>query len=472
MPNVYPSSPQREQRRRIVGNSLGKLRFGQGENPAYPLMACILFWLLFYLNVPDNLDGFAAQGGVIEGNFVARNIKVAMILMSVWIIAARWTVMRPLMKESNLGVVAFLVLAPLSAAWSIDASATIMRFISLASLVLVCIAACLSGWGRLRFQQLSIPPLMFILVASLVVGVVLPDRIAEMGTDISQRNAWHGITHGKNEFGMIASVGAIICFNAWLAGGRRKLWALTGAAIAFTCLILSRSNGSLFATIVGVGSMVLVMRVPVVRRRYSTQVVIAIACTILLYELVIQDVLPGVHTLLGPIASLTGKDTTFSARTVIWKVIKEHIQGAPYLGTGYGAYWLGPLPTSPSYVFVSLMYFYPMESHNGYLEIVNDLGFMGLIVLLAFLFGFMRQALKLMKTDRSQGALYLALLFQAMVINMTESDWFSRSDTFAVLLLATICLSRGLLNATPPIRAKPTEDRQVHERRRLAELSG
>jgi len=282
-----------------------------------------------------------------------------------------------------------------------------------------------------------------------VVGIIHPDRIAEIGTDISQKGSWHGITHSKNEFGMTASFAAIICVNRWLAREGRTYWAIVGAAVAFACLLLSRGDTSILATIVGVLSMVLLMRVSGVKQRYSTHVVVAIAAIILFYELVIQNVIPGVSVLMAPITSLTGKDTTFSARTIIWKVIKDHIQGAPYLGTGYGAYWLGPIPTSPSYVFLSLMNFYPTEAHNGYLEILNDLGILGLICLLVFLFSFMRQALQLMRIDRSQAALYLALLFQEMVINMSESDWFSRTNTFAIFALGIACLSRGLLEASP-----------------------
>jgi O-antigen ligase len=91
------------------------------------------------------------------------------------------------------------------------------------------------------------------------------------------------------------------------------------------------------------------------------------------------------------------------------------------------------------------MYFYPTEAHNGYLDVVNDLGLLGLMCVLAFLFWYMRQALQLMRFDRSQAALYLALLFQEMVMNMSESEWFSRGSTFAVLVLASACLSRGVL---------------------------
>ena len=66
----------------------------------------------------------------------------------------------------------FLALAPLSAAWSIDPSATLLRFVSLATIVLVCFAISLGGWQPPRFQQVALPPLMTVLLVSLVVGMI------------------------------------------------------------------------------------------------------------------------------------------------------------------------------------------------------------------------------------------------------------------------------------------------------------
>jgi O-antigen ligase len=409
------------------------------------ILLSILFWLIFYQNLPNNLAGMASSGPVSVANYQDRIIKIGMLVVSFYVIASRWSVTSALAKNINVGAAAFLLLAPLSFLWSIDPAASLLRSITLITIFLVAFAISVAGWHRQRFQQVATPPLMLILLISLAVGMIFPDRITEIGIDISQKGAWHGITHSKNEFGMMSSMATIICANRWLAREGRTYWAVAGTAAAFTCLILSRSNTSLFATILGVLSMVLVMRVPIIRRRFSTHVVVAFAATILLYELVIQNVIPGVNVLLAPVMSLTGKDTTFSARTVIWDVVKQHIEAAPYLGTGYGAYWVGPFPSSPSYVFVPLMYFYPTEAHNGYLDVVNDLGLLGLMCVLAFLFWYMRQALQLMRFDRSQAALYLALLFQEMVMNMSESEWFSRGSTFAVLVLASACLSRGVL---------------------------
>lgn len=410
------------------------------------IFLAMLFWMFFYQNLPDNLMGMAANGEYSSSNVTDRVVKVVMLVFSIYVILSKWSVTRAVGRNFNAGSAALLSLCLLSAVWSFDPNSTLLRFVSLLTVFLVSFAITVSGWHARRFQQVALPPLMLILLASLAMGAVDPKSMMEIGTDLSQLNAWHGITHGKNEFGMMASIAAIICANLWLARERRAFWPIAGTAVSFLCLILSRSNASLFATLLAMMFMVMVMRVPTIRERFSTHVAVGLTLTILLYELAIQDVVPGTHTLISPIMHLTGKDATFSGRTFIWNIVKDHINYAPYLGSGYGAYWLGPVPGSPSYIFMPVMYFYPSEAHNGYLDIVNDLGLVGLGCVLVFIFWYIRQALLLMRSDRSQGALYLGLLLQQMVVNMSESEWISRGSTSDVMILASICLSRSLLD--------------------------
>ena len=52
----------------------------------------------------------------------------------------------------------------------------------------------------------------------------------------------------------------------------------------------------------------------------------------------------------------------------------------------------------------------------SYLDVYNDLGAVGLLVLMGFLVFFVRQALQLFKADRTQGILYLGLFFVLMVM--------------------------------------------------------
>jgi exopolysaccharide production protein ExoQ len=448
-----------------VAYSLARQSSWQRDDGFFILLA-FLFWLIFVQNLPANLSGMAAK---YEGhafgaaNVSDRIIKITMLVASGYIIAIRVSLVRALGRFQNPGLMAFIALAVLSTLWSIDTSATILRLVSLFAEYLVCFAFGLASWHPRRFQQVVIPPIMLILVASLAIGVVAPNLAIEAGDDIALKNSWHGITHAKNEFGMISGFGVILCAHAWITGRRRVLAAI-GAAVALTCLLLSRSNTSFFAATLAVGSMLLLLRGRSTAPRYATRVVASIAGTIAFYEAMIQDLIPGVNVLLGPIVGLTGKDTTFSARTVIWRVIKDHIRLSPYLGTGYGAYWIGPLPESPSYIFLSVMYLYPTESHNGYLEVVNDLGFAGLACTILFLVFYMRQAIQLMQSDRSQATLYLALLFDEMVMNMSESDWFSRSNTFAILVLGAFSLSRALHDSRLRQRDAETSSEAVLER--------
>jgi exopolysaccharide production protein ExoQ len=426
---------------RVIGPAVRK---AAGYVFLVPLL--ILLWFAFYQNLPEDLNGVVAFKPFSTLGTIDRILKIATIVISCGVIAAGWPYARLLVKNVNPGLAAIMVLIPLSALWSLDSAATLLRFTTLIGLVLLCLAIPLAGWDRRRLQEVVLPPVMTILVVSLVFGIFSPESVKEIGTDISQHDAWHGITFQKNQFGSTASIAAILCFHRWLAPGRHTFWTIAGIAIALTCLLLSKSSTSLLETILAVFFMVLVMRVPVIKERFSTLVVVAVFTIILIYELAVQNLIPGVATILAPVMHLTGKDMTFSSRSIIWEVVKGHSAAAPWLGTGYGAYWTAdPTPGSPSYIFVSLMHFYPTESHNGYLEILNDLGRVGLTCLLVFLVFFVRQALQLMPFDRGQAVLYLALLFQQMVDNLSESEWFSRTATSTILILASLCLSRALL---------------------------
>jgi O-antigen ligase len=140
-------------------------------------------------------------------------------------------------------------------------------------------------------------------------------------------------------------------------------------------------------------------------------------------------------------------DTTFTGRSEIWAIIVERFHLNPLLGVGYAAYWIGPVAQSPSYEFIWRMgSFYPGSAHNGYLDVANDLGWTGLVCLLGYIAVHLRQSLRALVVDRSQGALFLALFIQQAMVNLSESHWFSvLSLQFMLMTVATMALARLLL---------------------------
>jgi len=414
----------------------------------------IMVWILItYLVVPVqyftgdvNLaeDPLAAMSAP---NPLARAIKLGLLILSAVIVLWRARLAWFEFRFVNRFFLAFLVLAPLSAIWSIDSAATLNRCISIASIASVCIAFSLLGWNRTRFQDVLRPIVTALLIGSIIWRVIYPQYAIEVGEG-TLKDAWRGLTSQKNQFGMLSSFGVVLWLHAWI--NREKLaWvALPLAAMSFLCVLASRSSTSLMATTLSVLFMFLVMAAPSNLRRFMPYIVSTFAVLVTVYALAVLDIIPGTDLLLDPITELTGKDMTFSNRAVIWEILKHHIDLAPWLGSGYGAYWTGPVPTSPSYVFLKKMQgFYPSEAHNGYLEIVNDLGFVGLICLLGYLVSWVRQSLKLMKVDRGQGMLFLALFFQQSITNLSESTWLAVNSAFAIAVatLATYSLSRALL---------------------------
>jgi len=413
----------------------------------YSWLVAALFWVIIISIIPPDLadpDPVGQDWGAPSA--VGRLVKIAMLGVSAFVIMRRRSMASQMLRSVNGGLLLLIAMVVLSVFWSITPSKTASRSVALVTMVGACFAFALASWHPRRFQAVVRPLLTTFLLLSLVLGIIDEKLVLERGNTISLQGAWHGLAVQKNEFGQIASFGALLWLHPWLAKEKRFLSVLPGLAIAISCLALSRSSTSYFALVLCTTVMAIVLRM----RRRSISVrkafVVAIAVFVTLYGLVAMHLVPGLDALLGPIAALTGKDGTFSARTMIWQLIEQHIHDAPILGTGYAAYWTGPHPDSPSYIFLALMYFYPTESHNGYLEVVNDLGLVGLVVLLAYIGIYFRQVFRLMRTDVSQAALLLAILFHQLIINLSESLWLTTGSSFAVLTLATMCLGRALID--------------------------
>jgi O-antigen ligase len=413
------------------------------------LTALLAAALILYLTVPDDIftpdNQKIGAAAMAQANPVGRTIKFGLLAAGLAVILARLVAARSLLRHLNRFLLMFLVLVPASYVWSISPSATLARFVSIMSIVSVCTAFCLVGWHPRRFQNVLRPVITLILAASVLMYLTNPEIAIEHGEG-TLKDAWRGICSQKNLFGMISSMGVIFWVHAVLTREVGLIRGLAGAALAFTCVVYSRSSASLLATMLSCIVLLLCLNMPRPLRRYMPYMVGGFVMLVLLYALTILRLVPGLDILLVPVTHLTGKDTTFSNRSEIWAIIQQHVQLSPLLGSGYGAYWTGPVPTSPSFIFLQLMWFYPTESHNGYLEITNDLGFLGLTVLLGYLIQFTRDSIDVMRVQRAQGALFLGLFFQQAIMNLSESCWLeiNSGPILPVMILATFALARTL----------------------------
>lgn len=417
-----------------------------------------VYWLLIARVIIPGFFDYAPDTNVLEvaaRDAVFNKITwLSFLFIPLALLASRWSLTMRVIRTTNRFFLVLLGFATISVLWSIDAGASMSRLTHLLTVVLVCLTVAVVGWHATRVQQITRPILTIMLLGSLVFGLGWPELAITAPIPPDTHYYWHGLTTQKNGLGSLASLSAVLWFHGWAAKEVKSLPALIFGGLSVTLMVLSRSSTAVMATALVAIFLLMMLRsgsAPALKR-YMPYLVGAFVCLTLAYSLAVLKVVPGLDILLVPVTALSGKDSTFTARTQIWDLIRAHIQYSPMIGSGYGGYWAGPIPTSPSYIFLKVMYFYPSEAHNGYLDIINDLGYAGLLLLLGYLIGYIRQALRLLRSNYSQTALYLALIFQQLLTNLSETHWLFVGHDFIVLTMATFGVARSLLDATPVTR--------------------
>lgn len=412
-------------------------------------LAALVWTLVIVMIVPEGFDyailntEYAPTSGSKISRLLWLSLLSISILLILWRAAIAWLVVRTL----NPFLLILAGLAVASIAWSIEPVLSLRRIVRMLTFILVAIAFVVMAWHARRYQNVLRPILTIMLLGSIIFGLLFPTLAIHQETAPELAGAWRGLANHKNGLGAMACIALIFWFHAWLTREVKTFPALFGIGVASTCLLLSRSSTALATTALVLLFLLVFLRSPRGFRPYMPYITAIFLLAIVLYSLVILNILPGQGLLLSPIMALTGKDASFTGRTDIWAIITEHIRTNPFFGSGYGAYWAGPFAESPSYEFIRRMgEFYPGSAHNGYLEILNDLGWAGLLSLIGYMVVYVVQSLRLMQINRNQAALYLALLVQQAITNLSETHWFSvLSIDFVIMALATTTLARHLL---------------------------
>lgn len=410
--------------------------------------ASLLVWLcVFVMVVPQGLEYGSLGNLPTSSDPLSKAIWLFLLIGSAGQLLLRWPKLLTLLRWMNPYLLLLLLLAAASVLWSFDPTVTLRRTVRAGTVIAVCLSFVLAGWTPHRFQQLLRSILTAVMVLSIAFVMLDPQNAIHASDQVELKDAWHGITVGKNLLGSLASIAVLLWLHAWLTRQSRMIPCIAGLLVSGLCLAQSRSAASLLATAFAVVLMLFLMRAPTALKRAMPYMVGLFAATVLLYSIAILHLINGLDFLLKPIMVITGKELTFTGRTDIWAILREQIALHPWLGGGYGAYWVSPSPGSPSFEMLLRLGFYPAQGHNGYLDVINDLGIVGGMLLMLYFASYLTQSLKLVNVDRPQAALYLALLFRGFLADMSESHWFySMATEFVILTLATFSVGRHLLH--------------------------
>lgn len=260
-------------------------------------------------------------------------------------------------------------------------------------------------------------------VSSLIFALAFP----AYGINAAQGSAWRGVFLHKNPHGMMMTISAMVFLLIAMSSRkyRNLMWAGFGLSVSLVVLSTAKTPLILLLTILA-----LLPLYRALRWNPSWTLLFFIVAVILLGSFAIL-LLSNWETVLTSM----GKDVTLTGRTEVWAAVLDMLHKRPWLGYGYSGFWLGDRGGSAD---VRRIVGWPVTyAHNGILDLLLDLGYLGaLVFVLNFLISCFSAiaAVRWSKTANSYWP--LLLLTYTLLSNLTDSTILKPNNIIWVLYVA------------------------------------
>ncbi|MBE9198540.1 MULTISPECIES: O-antigen ligase [unclassified Nodularia (in: cyanobacteria)] len=368
-----------------------------------------------------------AAGGMSEGDgsggsadfAVVQLVFLVIYLVTFCLLVLRWKKVINVITKDGL-IWALVILALFSIFWSDVPNLTRTRSIALFGTTLFSLY--LASRYTLKEQlQLLAWTFGIAIFASCVFILGLPKYGRMTGV---HWGAWRGIYYHKNVLGKVMAPSVFVFLLMALETQKRRNFYLFMSILSIFLIIRSGSSSPLGNVFI----MTLVLSlVRVVRWRYDYMIpgLVALVTLSTILQIFLQSNAEA-------IAALFGKDLTLTGRTNMWPYIFDKIWERPWLGYGFGAFWLG-LQGHSAYVWYGAGWKSP-NSHNGYFDLLLELGFVGLSIYLVGFFTSLWKGLNYLRFVKTPDGFWPVIyLIYIVLANFTESTLIIQNDFFLVI---------------------------------------
>jgi O-antigen ligase len=387
-------------------------------------LAVGLLMLLVFLGPRLALMPLQSTG---DGNPVRQILYLGGLGLTMWAARVHVEPQRLLVVPISLAVA--LGWCALSLTWSGEPGTGLRRLILTLTLVLsVFLAIRTAGFDRsvkiIQITFLICLGLNFAAVAVLPTGV---HHAVEIG-DPALIGNWRGILVHKNFAGSVTAMTII-----FLALGPQFLkpalrYAALGAAAFFLYMTHSKTSGAFAIGCVAIGFLF-----NGYNPRFRALVIPVLLIFTCLTVLVLQDHL---SDLLAPF----NRPDALTGRVQIWPVLINYASAHPWTGAGYGSFWNSG-PDGPVFDYARSWVTGLGNGHNGYLDLLVQVGFPGLaLAVFATMILPMAKLFSSQSIQPGRGGLLLAMLLFCIGHNITETSLFERDAIVQVFLMMAVAL--------------------------------
>lgn len=241
--------------------------------------------------------------------------------------------------------------------------------------------------------------------------------------------ALSAIYKGKNYLGFIAVTGFIICFSRYKISQPKsnKNLALISTVSWFFILVLSQSKTCIFVALAFAFIWLFRNKNTKLDCLIAHSIVIILACLYIALPLLSAAFQGDVSYYFNELFS----SVDLTGRGDIWFLSFDSLKDNFWGGYGYGSFWgVGVIPYNFDISFSYLRFL--NQSHNGYLDLYIQIGYVGILIFFCFLYLFISDEYKKLP-------FYLKYLFIfALIHNITESSFIR--DTHFVWFFLLLCI--------------------------------
>lgn len=350
-----------------------------------------------------------------------------------------------------------LSFATLSVFWATNGQVAARRVLQVIGVFLIALSLVRHRNQEDVFFKFATPGLIFLLLG--VAAIAMPSL--SFGAD----GAFKGITYHKNTWGQFSALmGLIFLVQAIRKRNAALNWLLFGFATLSLLATRSATSVAIFALAASI------ICAWVLGRRYGQLFLMVCLVGLMIMTLatfgyfVFQGELPFERIYTASLDSV-GKETTLTGRTALWQMMGSEIARHPWLGIGYGSFWLGL--EGQSVTIVRFFSWQPGQAHSGYIDVVNELGYIGLSLLIATVVSHMTNLWRLYRADQGEqltAVFHFAILAAALVLNISESSLLRTTHLWWIILTISIVevhAVRAALTSTATItipRVRPEVD--------------
>jgi exopolysaccharide production protein ExoQ len=366
-----------------------------------------------------------------EDSLSRRLVRLGCSVLIILLLSTRINGIISACRKSKL-LLALNALAFISISWSQIPSHTLVDALNLLLTTLFAIYIYQRYPGERIVSLLNFAAFLSLLLCLLTV-VVVPG----VGIDGNQGDAWRGIFGQKNNCATACTLFLVVGLHTNVRGLIERVIRASVIVLSVIFIIMSASRTGWIVSVIAV-ALTYIVRL-IVRFKFTDRV---LALLLLLAPLTFAAV--EISTNFNSILAMLDKDPTLTQRTIIWAQVLPSIAKHPFLGYGYSAFWAGLNGESMHAVLVTG--WMEGQAQDGYLDVLLEVGLLGLVPLLVLFARALWQGVKLVERRDTNNAVLLAIVMIPLVLveNIGESSllvplgipWFYVLISLAILGLS------------------------------------